>query len=153
MQGITLAEFREFFNLPDATADDLKAITPGQVSDIYMTKYWQGVQGDALPAGVDLSVFDMGVNAGPETSIKILQRELGVTADGVIGPLTLAAASRQVPATLIGWLETGQARYYRSLAAFRYFGRGWINRCVARQGAALGALPSAKAVKVHTIIS
>src|SRR6516165_7677378 len=50
---------------------------------------------DALPPGVDLSVFDMGVNAGIWRSVRLLQQALGFTGeemDGSIGPETLAAA-------------------------------------------------------------
>jgi lysozyme family protein len=153
MKGITLTEFREYFGVPTATAVDLQNISDVQVSNIYQNKYWNGVQADSLPAGVDLSVFDMGVNAGMKTSIKILQRELAVKDDGVLGEKTMAAVNRQVPATLIAWLETGQARYYRSLSTFRYFGRGWINRTMARQNAALALLPPANAVKADKAMS
>jgi len=31
---------------------------------IYRSLYWNPLRADALPPGVDLSVFDMGVNAG-----------------------------------------------------------------------------------------
>jgi lysozyme family protein len=31
---------------------------------MYKAKYWDAVQGDHLPSGVDISVADFGVNAG-----------------------------------------------------------------------------------------
>ena len=52
---------------------------------------------DALPTGVDLSVFDMGVNAGSWRSARLLQRALGFTGEEVdccMGPETLAAAAK-----------------------------------------------------------
>ena len=39
-----------------------------------------------LSAGLDLAVFDFGVNAGPDGAVKSLQKIVGVTADGSIGP-------------------------------------------------------------------
>jgi lysozyme family protein len=152
MKGVTLTEYRAYFGQPKATVAELKAITGEQVADIYQHKYWDGVRGDELPAGVDLSVFDMGVNAGPVTSIKILQRELAIKADGILGPKTLAEVRRQIPATLIMWLESGQLRYYRSLTTFKYFGKGWINRTIARQAAAMSVLPPAGAVKAERLV-
>jgi len=135
MQGITLAEFRKYTGNQAATVAELRAITPMLRDAIYRDDYWGPSYATRLPPGVDLSVFDMGVNAGPLTSVKILQSELAVPADGLVGPITLMAVSRNMP-DLIGWLETGQERYYRSLSGFRYFGRGWISRARARMQAA-----------------
>jgi lysozyme family protein len=41
------------------------------------------MRADALPAGVDLSVFDMGVNAGIWRSARLLHRALGFTGEEV----------------------------------------------------------------------
>jgi lysozyme family protein len=38
-----------------------------------------------------LHLFDMGVNAGPGTSIKLLQDILNIKSDGSIGPVTIKA--------------------------------------------------------------
>jgi lysozyme family protein len=135
MDGITLGEFRTYTGNSGATVDQLKAITTAIRDQIYRDDYWGPAYAAMLPAGVDLSVFDMGVNAGPVTSVKIMQRELAVTPDGIVGSITLAAVARNMP-DLIDWLETGQERYYRSLSGFQYFGRGWIARAQARQQAA-----------------
>lgn len=136
MQGITLAVYREWNDDPNTTADQLRNISAADVSAIYEQSYWDKVQGDQLAAGVDLSVFDMQVNSG-SNSAKILQATVGVTVDGNIGPITLAATNKINPATLINALAVHQEAFYRSLADFQYFGNGWINRTVARKAAAL----------------
>ncbi len=56
--------------------------------------YWNRVAGDALPAGVDLLTSDHGWNRGTSTSVMVLQRVLGLAADGRPGPATLAAIAR-----------------------------------------------------------
>ena len=73
------------------TADDVKKLTPAVAKEIYRTAYWNRMQCGALPAGLDLEVFDFGVNAGPGEAVKTLQKIVGVTQDGSIGPITLAA--------------------------------------------------------------
>ncbi|SRR6266446_975007 len=151
-KGITLQEFRDYFGVPNATADDLKRITPTQLSNIYRLRYWFAVDADALlPDGVDCSVFDMGVNAGPLLSIELMQTCLGVTADGIIGIHTIKALSAMEPAILIRRLYTQQNIYYRRLSNFKYFGKGWLNRSAARLNASLALLavapwPQGKAV-------
>lgn len=135
MKGITFATFRQYN--PGATVDDLRNISDGQVADIYRRGYWNAVKGDDLPAGVDLSVFDMGVNAGPGRSIRLLQGAVGVTEDGAIGPITLAAIAAADPQNLIGTLAASQQAYYERLPTFDTFGDGWTSRTAARKAAAL----------------
>jgi lysozyme family protein len=145
MEGVTLAEYRIFRGDPSITVDQLKAITPQELEDIYYTNYWEVVRApDILPDGVDLSVYDMAVNAGPSRSLKIMQQVLGVTADGLIGPRT-EAAILAISADTLGFLRKlawGQGQFYRSLPTYKFFGRGWINRANARFFAARALLPN-----------
>lgn len=107
---------------------------------LYRAAYWQPVRGDDLPLGVGLAVFDFGVTAGPRTSAKILQNCVGVEADGVIGQHTLQETACWSPAGLVARLCDAQGDYYRSLANFDRFGRGWLNRTEARRRAAAETL-------------
>lgn len=136
-QGVTLATFREFTNNPAADAGDLAGMTDPMRDDIYRWMFWRPIVGDALPAGVDLCVFDFAVNAGPGRSAKVMQEALGVTADGAIGPITLAAASATDPAQLVRNLTLARLAYYAGLGKpeFTY---GWLARTRACEAAALG---------------
>ena len=42
----------------------------------------------SLPSGVDLCVFDFGVNAGTGRGARFLQKCVGAVADGVVFPST-----------------------------------------------------------------
>jgi lysozyme family protein len=146
MKGVTLEVYRDYKGNSELTAADLKRITDAEISDIYMSRYWAKVRAEELPDGIDLSVFDMGVNAGPATSIKLLQRALGVTADGIFGPITLAAVSAAAPHALVQTLYQRQITYYRSLSTFKYFGKGWTRRCQGRRQAALALIATVEAI-------
>ena len=141
--GITLATYREWSdepNLGDAQVEDMTLKT---ARAIYRSLYWNPLRADALPPGVDLSVFDMGVNTGIWCSAKLLQQALGFTGDevdGSIGPDTLAAADRFDARTLVNNLADRQVAYYRSLADFPTFGTGWLNRTEARRDAAVAMI-------------
>ena len=116
---------------------------------------WNPLRADALPAGVDLSVFDMGVNAGIWGSARLLQRAVGFTGeevDGCIGPETLAAAGKWDPRTLVNDLAKQQLAYYRTLSDFPTFGTGWLNRTEARRKAALANDRSQRNLKCLTRI-
>lgn len=129
----TLSEFRE----EEVTVEDVRALSRTEAREIYRARYWTPMRCAELPAGVDLMVFDFGVNAGPGRSVKLLQRSLGVAADGSIGPITLAAARACRAPELIGRLAEGRLAYYRGLATFPSFGRGWTRRVDHTRQAAL----------------
>lgn len=135
MKGITFATFRAHFL--DATLTDLRTITDTEVSEIYRNGYWNAVKADDLPTGVDLSAFDFGVSAGPGRSIRLLQSAIGVSPDGILGPLSMRAVRAMDPLVVIGNLWRRQMTYYVSLSTFGTFGKGWTSRTDARRAAAL----------------
>lgn len=147
--GITLATYREWSDNPDLGAAQVQDLTLRIARAIYRSSYWNPLRADALPAGVDLSVFDMGVNAGNWRSAKLLQRAIGFVGDdvdGCIGPETLSAAAKCDPRALIDDLADRQADFYRSLADFDTFGAGWLNRTEARRAAALAMIDAADTI-------
>jgi lysozyme family protein len=106
----------------------MRKLTPADVEPLYKKKYWDVVRADELPSGIDYLVFDMGVNAGPGRSIKLLQTALGVPADGGFGPMTMAAVQAVDPNELIERFSQAKEDFYRSLTTFATFGKGWLNR-------------------------
>lgn len=107
---------------------DIKALNDNQIASIYEAKYWLPIRGDELRAGVDLSVFDYGVNSGPSRSAKDLQRVLGVAVDGRIGPATILAAKAADPRLVIKGHCGKRMGFLRSLAIWNTFGKGWSTR-------------------------
>ena len=111
---------------------DMKDLLVEDVAPIYEKNYWGRLKCDDIPSGLDLCVFDFGVNAGTGRSAKYLQRMIGTVADGGIGPNTLRALDEYV--SLHGINETienyqaNRQRYYEKLKTFETFGRGWTRR-------------------------
>jgi lysozyme family protein len=132
--GITLATLSHFLGR-QATLAELKGLSDAAKAAIYRGGFWNMVQGDALPGGVDLCVFDMAVNGGPSRAAEMLQTVVGATLDGAIGQKTLAAvvAFGDTPA-LIQAYTGARTAFYRRLAGFPHFGAGWlarVNKCEA----------------------
>jgi lysozyme family protein len=102
------------------------------VAPIYRKNYWDRLRGDQLPSGLDLCVFDFGVNAGPGRAAKFLQSMIGTQVDGGIGPNTLKILGEYVLATgvvnTIKNYQSARQDYYESLSTFETFGRGWSRR-------------------------
>ena len=111
---------------------DMKDLLVEDVAPIYEKNYWGRMKCDDIPSGLDLCVFDFGVNAGTGRSAKYLQRMIGSTPDGGIGPNTLKALAAFVENEGLKYaIETFQANrqeYYEKLKTFETFGRGWTRR-------------------------
>jgi len=112
---------------------DMKDLTVEDVAPIYKKGYWDKLKGDQLPSGLDLCVFDFGVNAGPGRAAKYLQNMIGTTPDGGIGPMTLEAVANYVEEQggvdeVIKDYQNERQKYYESLSTFSTFGKGWTRR-------------------------
>jgi lysozyme family protein len=125
--GITQINWEKWVG-HQVTKDDMKALTISDVQPVYKKWYWDKVFGDDLPYGVDLSVFDFGVNAGVSRSVIRLQQIVGTIPDGVMGPKTLAATLNTNTRDIIERFSELRESYYRGLGDFDRYGKGWINR-------------------------
>ncbi|RDI58735.1 glycoside hydrolase family 108 protein [Microvirga subterranea] len=134
--GITRATLSRFRGRP-VSVEDVRALTREEAGTIYRRHYWDAVRGDELPAGVDLALFDFAVNSGPERAVRRLQGILGVPADGVVGPRTLAAARNAEAADVIRRLTRARHTFLSGLASWPIFGRGWRSRVLAVEQEAL----------------
>ena len=130
MLGVTQFNWEQHIG-HQVTHDDMRKLTPADVEPLYKKKYWDVVRADELPSGIDYLVFDMGVNAGPGRSIKLLQTAVGVPADGGFGPMTMAAVQAADPVKLIEDFSQAKEEFYRSLDSFTVYGTGWLNRVAA----------------------
>ena len=122
MYGITEAVAREVGyrgNMAELPLDLAKRI--------YKDRYWDAVRADELPASIRYLMLDAAVNSGPRQSILWLQRALGVTADGVLGPVTIAHSFAN-ERNLSNKLLAQRLRFMTGLNTWPSFGRGWARR-------------------------
>lgn len=95
---------------------------------IAKSQYWDKVRADELPGACRFDVFDTSYNSGVATAIKILQRAVGSADDGVLGPITLAAASAISAGKLVMRFNSERLLYLTSLPTWAAFGKGWARR-------------------------
>lgn len=101
-----------------------------EAKGIYHRDYWLSIKADALPMPVALMVFDSAVNCGCFVAAKLLQRALNITDDGLIGPVTLAAANKADHLLLVNSIAAQRIVYSASLRNWNSFGLGWSRRIV-----------------------
>jgi lysozyme family protein len=134
--GVTKRVWEEWIGHP-ATEKDMRELTPAIVAPMYEMRYWRTSYCEKLPRGLDLLVFSMAVNAGAGRSVKLLQDAIGVVADGVIGPNTMARINEANVETLIDKFSEARTAYYKGLKLFPVFGVGWLRRTESEKKEAL----------------
>ena len=119
--GITIWDARKYWR-KNATAADVKAMPRSVAVQIYEGKYWKTpfYDCDHLVDGVDLCVFDYGVNSGPARAKRALMMSIGGPTDDTI---------KRICSYRLGFL--------RRLGIWRLFGRGWASRVAGIQAKAL----------------
>lgn len=126
-KGVTLATFRSYYG-KDKTINDLKNITDEQWLHIFKKGYWDKWKADEIKSqSIANLVVDWVYNSGKYGITKV-QSLLGVTADGIVGPKTLAALNAQDPQTFFKKLHSAREIFYRGLSNFKTFGTGWLRR-------------------------
>ena len=116
-------------------ARDVQLLSMERARTIFIDHYFHGPGLDQLPEPLQVTVFDMYVNAG-NNAVKILQRLLNqmridVAVDGALGPQTTAAAQKAMVAAPDHFVDAyGIARrnYYYALADGRRASRKYAKR-------------------------
>lgn len=93
------------------------------VANFYEKKFWNPMHLAALTAqSVANRVFDMGVNGGMTTAVRLLQDAInaldpssGVDSDGHIGPLTWAAANALAEGELLDAFRAQRLGHYMAI--------------------------------------
>jgi lysozyme family protein len=126
--GITLEDARLYWKR-NATAADVRAMPVSVAKDIYRSKYWNALRCDDLPAGVDDTVFDYGVNSGVGRAGKVLRRVMGLPDDDWhVTSVVMIPLSRRDPAAVIKAINDERLKFLQHLSTWRTFGGGWAKR-------------------------
>lgn len=125
--GVTKKVWEEWVGHP-VGEKEMRELTPATVAPMYKKKYWDAVKADELPTGLDYLMFDFAINAGPGRAAKTMQKAIGTTPDGAIGPKTMAALKAADPADLIAKFSMEKELFYKALPTFATFGKGWLRR-------------------------
>ena len=111
-----------------ATREDVKNLSKATAMEIYRKQYWDKIDGDHLPSGIDYAMLDFAVNSGPAHAIKMLQHILDVPASSMIDPRTMAGLAERPIQDTINALCDARAEWLKKLAAAATFGKGWLAR-------------------------
>jgi lysozyme family protein len=147
MRGVIQRVYDGYRERKGQARQTVRLITEDELRDIYRGNYWRLVSADQLPAGLDLAVFDFGVNSGPARAVRYLQACLGVVQDGHMGPATVQAANRADAAEMVAALCNARRKFVRQIRTYPVFGKGWERRIMGVEAVALAMARQAPAEK------
>lgn len=136
----------------DVDVSDLKQLTEADAVKVYKRFYWDKVEGDLLPSGIDYTVADFAVNSGPKRAAQHLQRALGVTDDGDIGPVTIEAALNADHVTVIDAVNDSRLQFMMRLKIWPTFKNGWSRRVREVRAHSTSMVTSARKLAPITIV-
>ena len=130
-KGVTLSTYRSVFG-KNKTVSDLKKITDEQWEFIFKKLYWDKWKADNIK---DQNVANILVDwlwCSGSYGIKIPQRVLGVSADGIVGSKTIAAINARYGRELFDTIKQERKgfidRICQTRPQNRKFKNGWLNR-------------------------
>ena len=130
-KGVTLSTYRSVFG-KNKTVSELKKITDEQWEFIFKKYYWDKWKADNIK---DQNVANILVDwlwCSGSYGIKIPQRVLGVSADGIVGSKTIAAINARDGRELFDTIKQERKdfidRICQTRPQNRKFKNGWLNR-------------------------
>lgn len=110
---------------------DIRNLTLDDAIQIYQRDYAPKVAFDIQPTGVDHTMLDIAINAGPVRATQLQAKALGMSGT----PATLAAKAIALADKVshIKKINAYMLSFYMALKTFPLYGRGWTRRNVERE--------------------
>lgn len=116
----------------DIDADDLKLITVNDVYKLYKKHYWDRCKGDNI---TNQSIANLLVDfcwCSGSNSVKIVQRLLGLTPDGIVGQRTLTSLNSVNPRNFFFIFKQERLKFVENICKNNptqsVFLKGWTRR-------------------------
>ena len=111
---------------------DIVEMTWEDAKAVYYKRYWLAGSCDKLSSRLAVLHFDGCVNHGVKNASKFLQRAVGASDDGDIGPGTLAKVKTVEELTACGMVCKAREKFYRDIVANKptqaKYLNGWLRR-------------------------
>lgn len=130
--GISAPVYEAWINRPP-TRSEMENLPFEDAIRIYFLWYWDPIQGNSIENQPVANIFMDGVvNHGRSRGTKLMQKVLGVSQDGIVGPITLGAINSGNPANIYNQYKLERYNFYHDIVkrnpSQKVFLSGWIKR-------------------------
>lgn len=116
----------------DIDADDLRLINQDDVYQVFKKNYWDRWKGDNIHSQSLANILVDWVWASGVNGIKIPQRLLGISTDGIVGPVTLSTLNQVNARNFFIMLKNARTEFIDNIckrdSTQEIFRAGWMNR-------------------------
>ena len=129
--GITQYTYNNWNKKHNKPLKDVYKITRQEADQIYKEEYWNIIKGDQLPPNVAHIMLSQALLDGPQDSIRLVQKLLGLKMDGIMGSDTINKIKRL---TVNGDIKLATAIANKQIYRLKTdedadkFGKGWNSR-------------------------
>ena len=128
MLGISAPLMEGILRMPPS-ALDMQRITIEEAKAIYMVHFWLPIRGKEIEnQGISTMFLDGVVNHGLGLGVRLMQRALGIRADGIVGPVTIGAINAADARQLVQAYAEQRSKIYANHPNASSFLAGWMNR-------------------------
>lgn len=106
----------------------MRRLPKSLAKEITEKSYYKAVKGDQLDRLIAWQLTDAAYNHGNRQAVKFLQRAVGASADGLIGPRTLAAVAAMDKNDVVLLFNAERLEFFTNLRIWQTFGKGWARR-------------------------
>lgn len=131
-KGIIQTEYDTYRTKKGLPIQDVRIISDDEVIDIYRNDYWIASKCDQMGEKLSIVMFDTAVNNGTGRAAKILQKALGVTIDGAIGPGTMGALQDSDQTALCARYIDIRETFYHAIVDHDESQSKWLNGWLRR---------------------
>lgn len=133
--GVTIGTYEAYCRkkgYPRPTIERLKNLTKEDWAEIFKTMYWDRWKADDISSQPVANIVVDWVWASGVHGIKRPQKLLGVVADGLVGPKTIAAINAADPRKLFDAIKADRAKFIDEICKARpkneKYRKGWVSR-------------------------
>ena len=135
MVGITLNTYKQYckeYHISEPTVSNLKEIPYATWKNVLKVYYWDRYKADEINSQSVANICVDYVWGSGKYGITKVQKALGLTADGIVGPKTIGAINSREPRRLFELIKNVRISHYQAIVAAnpsqKIFLKGWVNR-------------------------
>lgn len=108
-------------------------LTRREAVEIYRDTYWMRIKGPSIAPAVSLALMDFAVHSGVYKAVWEVQRLIGVTKDGIVGPETLNGLTQYLGMTMKAFANEFEGADVDLAVGLTQERMKWITRIVRSQ--------------------